>query len=337
MKAVVLGAGRMGQRHVQILQDMGIEVAGLVDRSKQIAQEVAADRGLTNTLVTADTGEAFGRLKADIAVVSTTAPSHVQYVVQAAEAGVRYILCEKPMAPSLEECDRMMAACSKNGTLLAINHQMRFMEQYTAVRELAESDTMGGLRSVTVVAGNFGLAMNGCHYFEMFRYLTSEAPAVVQARFSSEVVPNPRGSEFEDRAGTVFVTTATGKRFVLEAGSDQGHGVQVLYGCRYGQVHVNELTGSMTWEARQTEHRALPTTRYGCPADRGTTQIAPADVLMPSRSVLEALVGGRGYPDGRDGRLAVAALVAAYTSDERGHGPVSVDSQLPAGRRFPWA
>ena len=65
---------------------------------------------------------------------------------------------------------------------------------------------------------------------------------------------------------------------------------------------------------------------------------APADALAPTRSVLEALLSGRDYPTGEDGRLAVATLVAGYLSDESGHRTVRVDdAELPLDRRFPWA
>ena len=96
---------------------------------------------------------------------------------------------------------------------------MRFMEQYTKAKEIVEDASFGGLASATVVAGNFGIAMNGSHYFEMFRYLADEMPAKVAAWFSSETVANPRGAQFEDRAGSVRITT--------------GEGASLLHGCQH--------------------------------------------------------------------------------------------------------
>ena len=271
-------------------------------------------------------------------VVSTTTPAHALYSCLAAEAGARFILCEKPLANSLIECDRVIAACRSRGVKLAVNHQMRFMEQYTAPKELLRSKAFGGLCSVNVIAGNFGLAMNGSHYFEMFRYMTEESPVEVTAHFSAEKVPNPRGPQFEDRAGTVRLTTASGKRFYLDCSADQGHGAQVLYGARFGQIVVDELNGSMTWSCRKAEHREMPTTRYGMPWDNGSTRIQPADSLAPTREVLKALLKGENYPRGEEGRQAVAVLVAATLSDERGHVPVALaDSEQHAQRVFPWA
>jgi predicted dehydrogenase len=154
------------------------------------------------------------------------------------------------MAVSLAECDEMIAACKAAGVRLAVNHQMRFMDQYVLPKRIVQSEAIGGLTSINVVAGNFGMAMNGSHYFEMARYMTDEMPVEVSAWFSSETVPNPRGAEFEDRAGCVRVVTAGGKRFYMDASSDQGFGMHVSYGGRFGRVDVDELAGRMRTVAR---------------------------------------------------------------------------------------
>jgi predicted dehydrogenase len=215
---------------------------------------------------------------------------------------------------------------------------MRFMEQYLIPKAITEDEAFGGLKSVTVVGGNFGMSMNALHYFEMFRFMTGEAPRLVTSWFSDAVVPNPRGPQFQDRAGAVRLETASGKRFYLDCGVDQGHGMQVIYAGPYGHVYVDELAGVVHSTVREEQYRALPTTRYGMPAHRTTQTIAPADVIAPSSAVLQALIRGDHYPDGADGRLAMAVLVGAYLSHERGHAAIDLErDELPADRVFPWA
>jgi predicted dehydrogenase len=231
----------------------------------------------------------------------------------------------------------MLAACKENGVKLAINHQMRFMDQYTKAKRIIETAAFGGLSSVTVMAGNMGMAMNGTHYFEMFRYMADEPPAIATAWFSTEEVSNPRGPQFQDRAGSVRLTSASGKRFYMEIGADQGHGLKVIYAGPKGVLVVDELLGTIDLSARESQYRDLPTTRYGMPSVNESLSFIPADAVGPSRSVLEALLNDDGPPSGEDGRLAVAALVAAYVSNENGHVPVEVDSDLPSERVFPWA
>jgi predicted dehydrogenase len=328
----------MGRRHVQAVRSIGLEVTAICDVSADALQLTEREQAIDADRQYTDFRKLLKRAAPEVLIVSTTAPTHAEYTCAAAEAGVKAILCEKPMAVSLAQCDRMRDVCRANGAKLAINHQMRFMEQYIAPKTMIEGDAFGGLRSVTVVGGNFGMSMNALHYFEMFRFMTDEAPRRVTAWFSDAVVPNPRGSEFEDRAGAVRLETPKGRRFYLECSADQGHGMQVIYAGPYGHIYVDELAGTFQSTVREEQYRVLPTTRYGMPADRVTQTIAPADVIAPSAAVLQALVLGEGYPTGEDGRLAVAVLVAAYLSDERGHVPIDLDrDDLPADRVFPWA
>lgn len=336
MRTAVIGAGRMGMRHVEVVKSLGLPLVGLCD-AKPEALEAAGKAGVPSEALFASFDDLLARGRPECVVISTTAPSHAELTIRSAQSGARAILCEKPMATSLADCDRMLAACEKAGTRLAINHQMRFMEQYTLPKSLADSEQYGGLASVTVVGGNFGIAMNGSHYFEMFRYLTGEAPTQATAWFSPGKLPNPRGPQFEDRAGSVRLETASGKRFFMDVSADQGHGVRVTYACRFGQIMVDELAGIMLTSVRKPEHREMPTTRYGMPWVDETHKITPADAVAPSRAVLSALLEGKNFPTGQDARQAIAALVGCYTSDERNHTPVPLDRDLDQTRTFPWA
>jgi predicted dehydrogenase len=337
MNVAVVGVGRMGRRHLQALCELGQTIVGICDPSPESLALAQTEQGIGADRHFRDFSEMLTRTTPESLIVATTAPTHADYVCHAAERGVRYILCEKPMATSLADCDRMLRVCRERGTILAINHQMRFMEQYTSPKRIVDSAQFGGLSSVTVVAGNFGVAMNGTHYFEMFRYLTGEAASEVSAWLSDRAVPNPRGPHFEDRAGSVRLTTPAGKRYYMEVGDDQGYGMHVTYAGPLGRLTVDELTGTAHLAVREEQYRDLPTTRYGMPAVETAWRLAPADVVGPTKAVLQALFARKNYPSGEDGRLAIATLVAAYVSHEQGHRPVRLSEALPVDRHFPWA
>ncbi len=337
MRIAIVGAGRMGNRHIQAVKELGMSLAGICDLSNEALQQVSDTQMIEKDLIFTDYTAMLKLTHPDGLIIATTAPSHCELVCQAAESGVQFILCEKPMAPSLVECDRMLDACAKHGVRLAVNHQMRFMELYRKPKQRLESEEYQGLKSMTVVGGNFGLAMNGSHYFEACRFMTDEEPVEVTAWLSSERVPNPRGSQFEDRAGSVRITTSGGHRFYLEAWADQGHGMQVIYSARNGQILVDELTGTMHATVRIKEHRVLPTTRYGMPATSETIMLEPVDAVAPSMAVLKALIEDKDYPDGNAGRQAVAVLVAAHLSDQSEHRTILLNHELPSELRFPWA
>ena len=329
--------GRMGRRHLQVACEKQLDVVGICDQSAEAVRVAGEEHGVAEARRFTDPVAMLKQARPELVVVATHAPSHCRYVCDAAAAGAKFILCEKPLAVSLAECDQMIEACTKHGCRLAVNHQMRFMEQYIEPKRIIDSPAFGGAASINVVTGNFGLAMNGTHYFEMFRYITGEPAVEAVGYFSDTVLPNPRGPEFQDRAGSVRLTTASGRRFYLDCGPDQGHGLHVTYAGRNGLIHVDELGGTMRAAVRKPEHSELPTTRYGMPWDAVDRAIKPADSTAPTRAVLDAFLAGGDYPTAADGRLAVATLIAAYVSNESGHRPVPIDDQLPRDRVFPWA
>jgi predicted dehydrogenase len=339
MKVAVLGLGRMGRRHVQVVRDLGMQVVALADAFPDAQKITREELGISEpALYHADAVAAVRATRPEAVVVATTAPAHCELVCAAAEAGAKYILCEKPLATSLADAQRMIETCARTGAQLGVNHQMRFMAQYTEVKQSVESPEFGGLTGISVSGANFGLAMNGSHYFEMFRYLTGASVASVQAWLDEDRVPNPRGPQFEDRAGRLRVVGESGHAMYFDCSAGAGHGVQVLYQCRYGQIYVDELSGYWRSIRRQDEYRALPTTRYGMPGVEDVRRIPPADVLGPTRAVWEAMLANANPPDGEAGRHAVASLCAALTSAQLGSAEVRLDDpRIDRNLRHPWA
>jgi len=338
LRTAVIGLGRMGLRHVQAAESLGMQVVGGADLNEEARATLIQNHGVPKEACFEDGAEMLAALRPEALVVATTAPSHADLVLTAAAAGVRFILCEKPMASSLAQADAMQAACAASGARLAVNHQMRFMDQYTKVKALIGSDALGPLSSITVAAPNFGLAMNVSHYFEMFRYLTDAPVADVSAWFEAEKLANPRGAQFDDASGRLLARTASGTAMYMDFSAQSGWGVQVVYSCAFGQIVVDELRGEMKIAARQPQYRALPTTRYGMPVDVENRAIAPADVISPTAAVWTAMLAGTDWPDGGAGAHALRCLVAAHTSHRAGGVAVALNSPaLPHDKMFNWA
>jgi len=337
MNICVIGVGRMGRRHISAAQGLGFQVTGIHDADAESLRIAEIENGISHELVFDTAEEMLKTVRPNGVVISTTSPSHCDYVCLAASVGIKYILCEKPMASSIAECDQMIEACSRADSVLAINHQMRFMEQFRRVKPLCESPQFGGVRSVTVAASNFGLAMNGSHYFEMFRYVAGSQLTEVSFMRDAGQVMNPRGAQFEDHSGQLFARNSEGQRLYMEIGGDQGHGVHIVYGCRLGQIFLDELSGYVRAVARKEEFRDLPTTRYGMPGDEKDLRLEPADVIVATQDVWMSMIEGADFPDGLCGRHTVEALVAANLSGESMGKWLSINGALPRERIFGWA
>lgn len=129
----------------------------------------------------ADYREMFDREKPDIISVVTPDHLHRDVTVAAVESGARAILCEKPIATTLEDADVMIAAAEKRGVLLSIEHSRRWYPSYLKAREIIRSGEIGPLR--TVGCEMFGpramMFRNGTHLIDLVCFFAGGNPAWV--------------------------------------------------------------------------------------------------------------------------------------------------------------
>ncbi|HOS93916.1 MAG TPA: Gfo/Idh/MocA family oxidoreductase [Armatimonadota bacterium] len=115
-------------------------------------------------------------IQPDIVSISTWPHLHCEMVVQTAKSkGLKAIHCEKPMAPTWGEAQKMAAACEKAGVQLTFNHQRRFLEPFRMAREMAHDGTIGELvRLEGACADEIDW---GTHWLDMFGFYNNETPA----------------------------------------------------------------------------------------------------------------------------------------------------------------
>ncbi|HMO57582.1 MAG TPA: Gfo/Idh/MocA family oxidoreductase [Roseiflexaceae bacterium] len=110
----------------------------------------------------------------DIVSISTWPHLHAEMVIAAAEAGVKAIHCEKPMAPTYGESRRMVEVCEQHGVQLTFNHQRRFGTPFRRAKELLKAGAIGELRRLEGTTGN--LFDWGTHWFDMLFFYNDETP-----------------------------------------------------------------------------------------------------------------------------------------------------------------
>jgi UDP-N-acetylglucosamine 3-dehydrogenase len=119
-----------------------------------------------------DYGEMLAREDLDIVSITTWPHLHADMVVAAAEAGVKAVHCEKPMALTFGDAKRMVAACEANGVQLTYNHQRRFAPVFQTARRLVDEAAIGQVQVIHGVCAN--LFDWGTHWFDMINYLNNE-------------------------------------------------------------------------------------------------------------------------------------------------------------------
>lgn len=102
-----------------------------------------------DAFVTADYRELLARPDIDAVVITSPDYLHEEHAVAALEAG-KHVYCEKPLAITVEGCDRIIEAKKKSGKHLMIGFNMRYMNMYQTMKGLVESGAIGEVRAVWV-------------------------------------------------------------------------------------------------------------------------------------------------------------------------------------------
>lgn len=119
----------------------------------------------------------------DIVSICTWPQFHASMTIAAAEAGVKGVLCEKPMAVTLAEAERMNEVCKVNNTKLSIDHQRRLGEPFRVAKEIANSGEIGELLKLEMHVAGSNLYDWGTHWIDMmFFYLNDESAEWVMAQ-----------------------------------------------------------------------------------------------------------------------------------------------------------
>lgn len=137
---VVFGAGRAGAAHARaVAQTPGSQLVAVFDVDAARAAAFAEQHGCA---AYTDRDEVLRR--DDVHLVTIALPNflHEPATVAAASAG-KHIFLEKPMADTLEECDRILAAVERSGVHLLVGHSQRYFASTVRARELIQDGSLG--------------------------------------------------------------------------------------------------------------------------------------------------------------------------------------------------
>lgn len=243
-RAGVIGLGRIGStfeddpKRVHPCTHAGalaisdtIELVSGAARSKESAERFRTKWGLDRCYT--DYEQMIKEEKLDIIAVATNPETHAEIVEKIAPLGIKGILCEKPIALSLKEADRMIDSCKKNNVVLMTMHNRRFNSIYRSAKEIIKNGDIGVVNSIVGICqgckpnknwqSDFEgpLLHDATHLFDIMRYLFGDVEFVQSAVESAK-----SGDNIEDSAYSVI-------RFK--------NGV-------YGMTLVNERTDYMRFE-----------------------------------------------------------------------------------------
>jgi predicted dehydrogenase len=274
----------------------------------------------------------------DIEMVTIAAPNqlHAQMTIDSARAG-KHVLCEKPLAMTVEECEQMLNVCKQSGVLLLYAEELFFTPKYLKAKEMADDGAFGKVHLVKQSEKHFGphapwfwdvercgggaLMDLGCHGIA-FCYWFLGRPAITSVYCQMGTYVHADKTQGEDEAYSIleFQNCAVGV-------------VENSWGRRGGMDDRIEVYGSegLTF-ANLHMGNALPTyseNGYGyavekAPSTKGWTYPVFEELWnygFPQEMVHFArCVRGKEQPQstGEDGLVVMKALYAAYASAGQG-------------------
>lgn len=147
VKVGLVGCGFMGTMHANVYSALdGAQLCGVYDQYPARAKEFAEKWG----------GREYSSYQEmledpEIGLVDVCLPTahHADFTVQACAAG-KHVMCEKPMALTIEDADRMVAAAIKAGIKLMVGHCIRFWPEYEELKRLKDAKALGRLLSLNL-------------------------------------------------------------------------------------------------------------------------------------------------------------------------------------------
>jgi phthalate 4,5-cis-dihydrodiol dehydrogenase len=314
----IFGAGRAGAGHARaIASTSGARLIAVFDADRDRAEQFAETHGCE---AFTDSDAVLKRADVDLVMVALPNFLHERATIDAASA-TKHVFLEKPMADTLEECDRMLAAVQKAGVHLLVAHSQRYFASTIRAREIVQSGQLGRpVFATDTWYKPFGLAsrlpwfldratgggmwlMNGAHMLDRTCWVLDSEVASIRAWIGS-----PFHGLSADDANMAFIQLRNGLHATI---------VHAGYSARGVEKCIVEVTGTDGMLRFDSYSNRLAIDRDG------SYEPIECSAVDPFAEELKNLVGSiRGTESLRVppawGRHIVAVLLAAEESSKTG-------------------
>lgn len=307
-------ADEIGQRVVDLRGSVHSDVLNAHPRTRLVAG-ASRDAGrrarfrarFPAAAVYADYREMLRVEHPDVVSVAANTPAHADLTVACAEAGVRCVFCEKPLATSLTEADRMLAACAAHGTLLVVNHNRRWHPTYHAARQALADGALGEVVCVYAHWPSGRLGNVGTHVFDALHLVMDERIVAVSGSVDRTGRPDCRGPQYHDPGGWGMIRFAGGVHGFVEASETLPApiGLGLRFVGSIGEMRLSDGGCSVTSYGGEVVPVAGP-------ADEVVTMHRAVDEIVRALEVGTPLTSS-----GEEGRAALEVIIGFHASDRR--------------------
>ena len=151
INVALVGTGNISPMHIRGFLEFPdqIKIVALCDIIPSKAEARKAEFGLTDAVVYDSVDGILARNDIDLVNVATPPSSHAELTIALLKSG-KNVLVEKPMAPSLAECDAMIAAARESGKMLSVISQNRWRDDVAGLKAVIDSGLLGPIANLRV-------------------------------------------------------------------------------------------------------------------------------------------------------------------------------------------
>ena len=192
-QGLLVGVGSVGKHHAKVMAER-YEKLLLVDPSPEVKDwlqgQIQSEHKVFGSLP-----EAIAALSPNAssttAVISHLAPDHFEAFTKIADAGVRHIVCEKPISDSLATAMAMVNRAEQESIRFSVAFQRRFLQSAKVINSVSQSELGGPPASIVVHGGAKCLVTFGAHFVDLALEIFGSPPLRV-AGFGNTQPINPR-------------------------------------------------------------------------------------------------------------------------------------------------
>ncbi|MFW6060549.1 MAG: Gfo/Idh/MocA family oxidoreductase [Phycisphaeraceae bacterium] len=204
----------------------------------------------------------YEALTPEVVSICTWPRLHRPQVIEAAQTGVKGIICEKPMALDNTEVDKMLAACREHGTKLAIAHQRAYDGVFVKLRELLHGGAIGdGWCAEMRVGDGWDMLSWSVHWMDLVSWLFDAQPEWVLAGIDHSGARRYEHA-IEDNS-VVLAQYPQGRQAIFVTGPDLPDGRMVQVRGRDGMIAMEDGKLSVFNRDGFTVHEPAPVDKPG--------------------------------------------------------------------------
>jgi len=253
LRVVLVGCGGIsGGWFKSALANPAVEMVGLVDVREEAARKRAAEFGLTGAVIGTDLVAVLRQVQPDIVFDCTVPEAHATVATTALSHGC-HVLSEKPLADSMANARRVLAAAQQAGKLFAVMQNRRYLKPIRRLRAFLDSGAIGPVTTVNCdfyLGAHFGgfrekmkhvlLLDMAIHTFDAARFISGADPVAVYCKEW-----NPAGSWFAHDASAVAIFEMTGGLVFTYRGSWCAEGLNTSWESDWRVIGTK---GSVRWD-----------------------------------------------------------------------------------------